>query len=442
MLSFLEIDLIEPLQRAVIEAGYEQPTPIQQQSIPALLQGRDLLGCAQTGTGKTAAFALPVLQLLALTEAPRGKRQIRALVLAPTRELAAQIADSFGEYGRFLDLRHTMICGGVNPNRQLNILRKGVDILVATPGRLLDFIGQGELHLDHVEMLVLDEADRMLDMGFLPDIRRVIRALPPERQSLLFSATMPKSIADLAKTFLHDPVSVSVTPPSSTVERIDESVLFVQKSNKPQLLLELLTKLDVEQGIVFSRTKHGANRLVAWLEKRGVNAAALHGNKSQSARERAIGAFRDGSLRLLVATDIAARGIDVEGVSHVFNYDLPNEAESYVHRIGRTGRAGRDGAAIAFCSEEELAYLRDIEKLIGHKLDVISDHQFHEEAYLTRHLDPRRPPRPATGRGGRGGGQGRGQRQSQGRGGQGRGGQGRGRSAAGRSAGAGRGARC
>ncbi len=391
MSSFDSLDLIEPLLRAVAAERYATPTPIQAQAIPPLLAGRDVLGCARTGTGKTAAFLLPVLQHL--TAAPRrGRRPVRALVLTPTRELAAQIAESCAAYGQFLDLRHQVIFGGVSQRPQVAALRRGVDILVATPGRLLDLHGQGHLDLSEVSFFVLDEADRMLDMGFIHDIRRVLRLLPERRQNLLFSATMPESIVSLAGGFLSDPVRVEVTPQASTAERVRQQVMFVTRADKKRLLQALLRKPEVESAIVFTRTKHGANRVAKQLLKAGVEAAAIHGNKSQNARTRALAGFKSGEVRVLVATDIAARGIDVDGVSHVFNYDLPNISESYVHRIGRTARAGRGGVAIAFCDETEGAYLRDIEALTGEAIEVVSDHQWHAPEAV-----------PAPARGSRGG---------------------------------------
>jgi ATP-dependent RNA helicase RhlE len=374
--SFDSLNLIEPLRRAIAAEGYETPTPIQAQAIPPLLKGRDVLGCAQTGTGKTAAFLLPILQHL--THDPlKGKRPVRGLVLTPTRELAAQIGENFATYSRFLDLSHVVIFGGVNQRSQVSALRRGVDVLIATPGRLLDLHGQGFINFNHVDFFVLDEADRMLDMGFIHDIRKVLKLLPRDRQNLLFSATMPESIVKLASGFLHEPVRVEVDPESLTVERIVQQVMFVQKADKKLLLRELLRDPNVESAIVFTRTKHGANRVVKQLVQAGVEAVAIHGNKSQNARTRALSGFKSGDIRVLVATDIASRGIDVDGVSHVFNYELPNISESYVHRIGRTGRAGREGIAIAFCDETEATYLRDIEKLIGDRLEVVEDHEWH-----------------------------------------------------------------
>ncbi|MFO0683136.1 MAG: DEAD/DEAH box helicase [Sandaracinus sp.] len=404
-MKFEELGLLPEILSAVKKAGYETPTPIQEQAIPPALAGRDVLGCAQTGTGKTAAFSLPLLQRL---DAIAGKdATLRALVLTPTRELAAQIGESLATYGADLDLYHTVIFGGVNEKPQIAEMRRGVDILVATPGRLLDLMNQGHVRLDHVALFVLDEADRMLDMGFLPDVKRVIAKLPQKRQTLFFSATMPPDIRGLADSLLHDPVSVAVTPPATTAERIEQRVFFVDKNNKPRLLVDLLQRDEkIQHTIVFTRTKHGANRLVEQLGKSGLSAAAIHGNKSQSARERALGAFKSGQLRLLVATDIAARGIDVDGISHVVNYDLPNVPETYVHRIGRTARAGADGMAYSFCDQEEREFLRDIERLIGQHVPRVEDHRFPPSSPLPPMTDLARKggggPRPAQG-----GGQGR-----------------------------------
>ena len=395
-MRFEQLNLIDPLLRAVREQGYEYPTPIQEQAIPLLIEGRDVLGCAQTGTGKTAAFSLPVLQHLSKNtqqdhedglsdemgrrgrrSSKGGKRKIRALVLSPTRELIAQIGDNFEAYSRYLTLRHLVIFGGVSATPQVERLSHGVDILLATPGRLLDLQNQGHIDLSHIEFFVLDEADRMLDMGFIHDIRRVLKLLPSQRQNLLFSATMPPNIIELASSFLTHPAHVEVVPESTTAERVEQRVMFVDKKDKRHLLAHLLSQPEVEQSIVFTRTKHGANRLVQLLERDGHSAAAIHGNKSQNARTKALDAFRDGSLPTLIATDIAARGIDVPGVSHVFNFDLPNEPESYVHRIGRTGRAGESGLAIAFCDDNEGAYLRSIEQLIDQDIEVDEDHPWH-----------------------------------------------------------------
>jgi ATP-dependent RNA helicase RhlE len=374
--TFSELDLIEPLQRALSEEGYSTPTPIQSQAIPPLLQGRDLLGVAQTGTGKTAAFALPILQRLSQGQ-PRGRRSVRALILTPTRELAAQIADSFARYGRHLRLGHAVVYGGVGKVPQIKKLRAGVDILIATPGRLLDLMGENCVRTEGLEVLVLDEADRMLDMGFAPDVKRIIATLPRARQTLLFSATMPKDIAALADSILRDPVKVAVTPVATTAERVRQHVLFVDTADKRALLRELIEGTGINRAIVFTRTKHAASRLADQLDRGGIAADAIHGNKSQAQRERALDNFRRGRCRILVATDIAARGIDIDGISHVINFDLPNEPESYVHRIGRTARAGASGAAISFCSADERDYLRAIERLIRRPIDVVDDHPYH-----------------------------------------------------------------
>ncbi len=364
--------------RAVRAEGYVAPTPIQTQAIPHVVAGRDLLACAQTGTGKTAAFALPILQRL--SETTPAARGIRVLVLSPTRELAAQIGESFAAYGRHTGVRHTVVFGGVGQDRQVRAIQRGVSVLVATPGRLLDLMQQGFVRLRDVGILVLDEADRMLDMGFLPDVRRIVSAVPRERQTLLFSATMPRDIEVLARNILVDPVRVAVTPVASTVDRVAQSVYFVGRQEKRALLERLLDGHDVTRALVFTRTKHAANRVATQLERAGVRAQAIHGNKSQGARERALAAFKTGSARVLVATDIAARGIDVEGVSHVVNFDVPNIPESYVHRIGRTARAGAEGVAISFCDHDERGYLRDIERLIRMRIPVAGDETGHTRA--------------------------------------------------------------
>ncbi|MEM1349419.1 MAG: DEAD/DEAH box helicase [Myxococcota bacterium] len=377
MTTFQDLDLDQPLLRAVEDAGYTQPTPIQEQAIPKLLDGYDMLGVAQTGTGKTAAFLLPILQLMYEEPWPGKRRPIRTLVLAPTRELAAQIGDSFETYGRHLDLRHVVVFGGVSQNPQVAALKRGVDVLVATPGRLLDLIGQGHIRLGDVEFFVLDEADRMMDMGFIHDIRKVVKMLKDERQTLLFSATMPDDIVKLARDILYEPVRIDIEPESPAVDRIDQRVMFVEKRNKRRLLVDLLRRLSIDQAIVFSRTKHGANRIVKHLVRDGFSAAPIHGNKSQNARRRALDGFRAGDIQVLVATDIAARGLDVDGISHVFNFDLPNESETYVHRIGRTARAGREGVAIAFCDESETEDLRAIERLLGEEIRVDEEHEWH-----------------------------------------------------------------
>ena len=376
MSDFQSLGLSNTLLRAVEAEGYTTPTPVQQQSIPPLLEGRDVLGVAQTGTGKTAAFALPVLQIMNRKK-PQGKRFIRALILSPTRELAAQIDERFAAYSEHMDLRHRVIFGGVNQNPQVRDLQKGLDILVATPGRLLDLIGQGHIDITRVEFFVLDEADRMLDMGFIRDIEKVIKLLPKQRQNLLFSATMPKSIAKLAGTFLNNAVMVDVSPKEMTVDRIEQKIMFLRKADKRRLLVQLIKEERVRCGIVFTRTKHGANRLVKQLDQSNIAAAAIHGNKSQGARTKALAGFKNGNIPILVATDIASRGIDVDGITHVFNYDLPNEPESYVHRIGRTARAGRSGIAYAFCDDTESGYLVGIQQLIGKEIPVNSNHPFH-----------------------------------------------------------------
>ena len=364
-MKFQDLRLSEPLLRAIGEKGYTDPTPIQQQAIPPVLEGRDLQGCAQTGTGKTAAFTLPMLQLLAAEPAPKGRRPIRALVLTPTRELAIQIDECCRDYARYTPIRHCVIFGGVNQRPQVDALQKGVDLLVATPGRLLDLIGQGYVTLDTIRFFVLDEADRMLDMGFIHDIRRILPLLPERRQTLFFSATMPESIAALAAKILRNPVLVTVTPPASVVETIAQTVHFAEKAEKSQLLIDLLSASNPQQVLVFSRTKHGADKLAKILNRAGIRSCAIHGNKSQNARVKAMNDFKSGECRVMIATDIAARGIDIDQLPLVINYELPEVAETYVHRIGRTGRAGHEGAAWSFCSEDEFEYLCDIQKLTG-----------------------------------------------------------------------------
>lgn len=377
-MSFQSLKLIPPILQALQREGYMEPTPIQEQAIPPLLARRDLIGCAQTGTGKTAAFALPILQLLAgETPAATGaRRPIRALILTPTRELAIQIDESLAAYGRNLRLKHLVVFGGVSQHPQTQALQQGVDILVATPGRLLDLVQQGFVQLRDIQYFVLDEADRMLDMGFLPDVRRVIAQLPAKRQTLLFSATMPDEITKLANSLLHNPIRVEVTPASSTVEAIEQAVYFVDKPHKRDLLVHLLRDETVASALVFTRTKYGADKLSKQLVKAGFQAQAIHGNKSQGARQNALSNFKSRQTRVLVATDIAARGIDVEELSHVINFELPNVPETYVHRIGRTGRAGLGGIAISFCDQEEKAYLKDIERLIGKAVQAIADHPY------------------------------------------------------------------
>ncbi|MFZ3032543.1 MAG: DEAD/DEAH box helicase [Parvibaculum sp.] len=369
--TFADLGIVEPLCRALSAEGYEHPTPIQARTIPALLQGRDVLGLAQTGTGKTAAFALPILQMLLSGEGRRNPKTAKALILAPTRELAIQIDESLAAYGKHLHLRHTVIFGGVNQLRQVKAMASGVDILVATPGRLLDLMNQRHVNLNDTNILVLDEADRMLDMGFSRDVKKIIAAMPKKgRHSLLFSATMPASIEALAAEILNDPVRVEVTPKVVTVDRIDQHVMFVEQRRKRELLARLLENADLSRVIIFTRTKHCANRVSEQLEKGGVPSEAIHGNKSQGARQRALEAFRNGEARVLVATDIAARGIDVDGITHVINYELPNEPESYVHRIGRTARAGASGIAYSFCDGTERPYLKSIERLTKRPLTV------------------------------------------------------------------------
>ena len=376
-MNFKELGLIEPLLQAVQTEGYTTPTPIQELAIPHVLTGKDVLGCAQTGTGKTAAFALPMLQNLNSAQ-PRGKRHIRALILAPTRELASQIGDSFAVYGKNLNLRHSIVFGGVNQNPQTKLLRQGVDILVATPGRLLDLMNQGFIDLSRVEIFVLDEADRMLDMGFIPDIKRVVKELPVKRQTLLFSATLDKTILGLAAGLLNDPVSVSVTPSATTVESIEQFIYFVSKAKKLDLLMHLFAHRGISRALIFSRTKWGTEKLARYLNRAKISAEAIHGDKSQNKRERALKAFKNGQVDVLVATDIAARGLDIDQVSHVINYDLPNEPDAYVHRIGRTGRAGNDGIAFSFCSSEERPLLAAIERTIRTRIPVENeDNPFH-----------------------------------------------------------------
>ena len=377
MTSFAGLDLAQPILRAIADEGYTTPTPIQGKSIPPLLEGRDLLGVAQTGTGKTAAFALPLLHRLADNAGKSHPRQPLALILAPTRELAGQIGDSFRTYGRHLRLRTGVVFGGVSIRRQIQTLARGVHVLVATPGRLIDLMNRGDLRLDAVEVFILDEADRMLDMGFIRDVKKITAALPKRRQTLLFSATMAKSVQGLAADLLSNPVRVEAAPASTTVEKVDQMVLFVPKDKKRALLGELLNDKDMARVLIFTRTKHGANRVARHLHDRGIHSDAIHGNKDQNARQRALDGFRSGRIRALVATDIAARGIDVEGVTHVINFDLPNDPESYVHRIGRTARAGAAGIAISFCDSGERAHLRDIEKTIRQNVPVIEDHPYH-----------------------------------------------------------------
>ncbi len=395
--SFDALNLIPQIRKAVAEEGYETPTPIQSRAIPVVLDGKDLFGIAQTGTGKTAAFALPIIQRLSIEGGhEHGRRTIKALICTPTRELAIQIGESFSAYGRHTGIRHTVIYGGVSQRPQTEALRRGITVLVATPGRLLDLIGQGYIKLDTVSIFVLDEADRMLDMGFIHDIRKIIEKLPKKRQSLLFSATMPPDIVTLARDFLHDPVRIEVTPQATPVEAIDQSVYFVEKRDKRHLLAHILKDEAVVSALVFTRTKHGADRVVKDLQRTGIPAQAIHGNKSQNARQRALGDFKSGRTRVLIATDIAARGLDIEEISHVINFDLPEVPETYVHRIGRTGRAGLSGIALSFCESDERGYLRDIQKLIGRTLPVVEDHPYRSGTTAPAfepHREERRPER-------------------------------------------------
>jgi ATP-dependent RNA helicase RhlE len=392
--TFAALGVAEPLLRALEAENYTTPTPIQLQAIPTLLDGKDILGIAQTGTGKTAAFAVPILQLLSLGHEAPKPRQAKALILAPTRELAIQISDSVGAYGQFLGIRRAVVLGGVNQKSQVKALARGVDVLIATPGRLLDLANQGHIDLSNAHTLVLDEADRMLDMGFINDVRKIIAMLPNKRQSLLFSATMPPDVAKLADKILNSPIRIEITPKVVTVDRITQQVFFVEGSDKKDMLLRIVEDPSVERAIVFTRTKHRANRVAEALDRAGHSAVAIHGNKSQNARQKALGQFKDGSASVLVATDIAARGIDVDDVTHVINYELPNEPESYVHRIGRTARAGADGTALSLCEATEVGYLNDIEKLTKKKIEVV-----HGEKPAAK-----KPIRNGGGGGGRGGG--------------------------------------
>lgn len=411
-MTFEDLNLVEPILKALEVKGYTEPTPIQAQSIPILLQGKDLLGCAQTGTGKTAAFSIPILQLMYNAVGNQnGRRKIKSLIITPTRELAIQIKESLDDYGKYTGLRNTVIFGGVKQHRQVQELRRGIDILVATPGRLLDLMNQGFISLRDIEFFVLDEADRMLDMGFIHDIKRVIAQLPTQRQSLFFSATMPPAIVKLSGKILgNDPERVSVTPVSSTAEKVEQAIYFVTKKEKRKLLVHLLKDPEIRSVLVFSRTKHGANRIVRELEKAGVRSEAIHGNKSQATRQRALKNFKAQRTRVLVATDIAARGIDVDELSHVINYDLPNVPETYVHRIGRTGRAGASGIAMSFCDVEERPYLRDIQRLINKDIPVIHEHPYFVEGPAGMPIEM------APARGGRSGGGNRNQRSGRGRG--------------------------
>jgi len=375
-MEFHSLNIIEPILKSIREEGYVTPTPVQEQAIPIVLQGTDLLGCAQTGTGKTAAFAVPILQLLSTSHANEKRRRIRSLIVTPTRELAIQIDDSFKAYGRYTGLTSTVVFGGVAQGPQTKILQHGVDILVATPGRLLDLMNQGFITLKDIEIFVLDEADRMLDMGFIHDVKKLLVALPARRQSLFFSATMPPEIVKLAGTILVNPSKVMVTPVSSTVDTIKQFIYFVDKGNKNALLVDVLQDTKIRTALVFTRTKHGADKVVKVLLRHDIKAEAIHGNKGQNARQKALANFKDKSTRVLVATDIAARGIDVDDMEFVINFEIPNIPETYVHRIGRTGRAGANGTAYSFCDAEEKVFLKDIEKLISQRIPVRDDHDY------------------------------------------------------------------
>lgn len=378
-MSFEQLQLIEPILKALHAEGYTQPTPIQEQAIPIVLEGKDLLGCAQTGTGKTAAFAAPILQMLYQKKSEEhGAKTIKALILTPTRELAIQIDESFATYGKYTGLTHTVLFGGVSQYNQTNALRRGIDILIATPGRLLDLMNQRYVFLQYVEMFVLDEADRMLDMGFIHDVRKIISKLPVQKQTLFFSATMPKEISGLASSILRSPVKVEVTPEQSTAENVTQSLYYVDKENKKSLLIHLLKDKAIESALVFTRTKHGADKVAKELNRANIKADAIHGNKSQNARQKALSNFKNKQIRILVATDIAARGIDVDDLSHVINYELPNIPETYIHRIGRTGRAGASGIALSFCDSEEKVFLRDINRLISPQvIPIVENHPYH-----------------------------------------------------------------
>ena len=375
-MTFKELGLVEPILRALQDQGYERPTPIQAQAIPILLEGKDILGCAQTGTGKTAAFSIPIVQDLYNRQPPKGKRRIKTLVVTPTRELAIQIGENFTAYAKYTDIKNTVIFGGVKQTSQVYALHQGIDVLVATPGRLLDLINQRYISLDHIEHFVLDEAYQMLDMGFIHDIKKLLKILPQKRQSLFFSATMPSVIVKLSNEILGNPERVTIEPEKTTAEKVEQRIYHVNKMNKTKLLIDLLSNELNDATLVFSRTKHGANKIVKDLDKAGIKSAAIHGNKSQAARQRALQQFKDGDLHALIATDIAARGIDIDELNYVVNYDLPNVPESYVHRIGRTGRAGASGLAVSFCMLEERPFLKDIEKLIRTSIPVVEVHDF------------------------------------------------------------------
>lgn len=401
-MNFKELKLSSEILKALDETGYTTPTPIQAQAIPVVLEGKDVLGCAQTGTGKTAAFVIPMLEQIGKNKDPKGKRKVVGLIVTPTRELAIQIGESFRDYGKYTNINCTVIFGGVKQGKQTSSLKNGVDVIVATPGRLLDLMQQGFISLKDIQHFVLDEADRMLDMGFIHDVKKLLKALPSKRQSLFFSATMEKEVIKLSNEILDRPVEIAVTPKSSTAEIINQSIYFVDKGNKSKLLLHLLENPEINTVLVFTRTKHGADKVVKILNKNQISAAAIHGNKSQNARQKALGQFKDQKIRVLVATDIAARGIDIDELAYVINYELPNVPESYVHRIGRTGRAGSEGSAIAFCDATEKPYLKGIEKLIKQKIQVVDDHPF-PLVDVNAKIPPKkpRPPRKKNWKGGK-----------------------------------------
>jgi ATP-dependent RNA helicase RhlE len=401
MTKFTDLGLNQSVLRAIAEGGYENMTPIQKQAIPAVLEGKDLIAIAQTGTGKTAAFSLPLIQKLLSGEGKRTAKGARALILAPTRELAIQISENIHAYAQYLHLKTTLIFGGASAKPQIKAMTAGVDILIATPGRLLDLMNQRHVNLGNVEYLVLDEADRMLDMGFIRDIQKIIAQLPTARQTLLFSATMPKSVEKLANSILTQPVRIEVAPAATTAEKVAQHVLMVPKGRKRELLAHVLKDESLSRVLIFTRTKHGANRVARQLDQLGISAAAIHGNKSQNARQKALSEFRSGETRALVATDVAARGIDVDGVTHVINFEIPNEPESYVHRIGRTARAGATGASLSFCDHEERAFLKSIEKSIRQPVPVLEDHPFHAEGIASAPAEEESKP-ASNGRGRRG----------------------------------------
>lgn len=395
MTNFADLDLRKPLLRAVEEGGYETMTPIQSKAIPVILDGKDMIGVAQTGTGKTAAFSLPIIQMLLKAEGKRTQKTTRALILAPTRELAVQIGENIKAYSKYLHLRSVLVFGGVSIKPQISAVQPGVDILVATPGRLIDLMNQGHVNFNGVEFLVLDEADRMLDMGFIRDIQKIVDRLPKNRQTVFLSATMPQSVVKLANSMLRNPVRIDIAPAATTAEKVDQHVLMVPKNRKRDLLAHVLKNEEIKRVLVFTRTKHGANKVAKYLDDLGISAGAIHGNKSQNARQKALNNFRSGEIRALVATDVAARGIDVDGVTHVINFELPNEPESYVHRIGRTARAGATGVSLSFCDHEERGFLRDIEKTIRKEVPMMEDHPYHMEGIELRFEGPKEGGKPA-----------------------------------------------